>query len=234
MAFPETTLRLPGWVAERLGNPAAVYPSVEDRMNLVIGLARENVRQGSGGPFAAAVFDRSTNLLVAPGVNLVVATGNSLAHAEMMAIMTAQRVLGHYDLGAEGMPEHELVASTEPCAMCMGAVPWSGVRMLVCGARDEDARSIGMDEGPKPVDWVRAFEDRGIIVRRDVCREEAVAVLQEYARSGGIIYNGRSGPAEVRRLRNPAVRQKGGLETAVPGPSVSASFGGEREEETRE
>jgi len=68
-------------------------------------------------------------------------------------------------------------------------VPWSGVQRLVCGARDEDARAIGFDEGPKMADWVKALNDRGIIVVRDVLRGEARAVLQEYAAAGGAIYN---------------------------------------------
>ncbi len=73
--------------------------------------------------------------------------------------------------------------------MCFGAIPWSGVRRLVCGARDEDARAIGFDEGPKLSDWVTALKDRDITVLRDVLRDEATAVLQEYIASGGIIYN---------------------------------------------
>lgn len=78
--------------------------------------------------------------------------------------------------------------------MCFGAIPWSGVSQLICGARDEDARAIGFDEGPKLTDWVSALNSRGITVRRDVLREEAVAVLREYSSSGGVIYNaGHSG-----------------------------------------
>ena len=75
--------------------------------------------------------------------------------------------------------------------MCFGAIPWSGVRRLVCGARDEDARAIGFDEGPKLPDWVDALEARGIAVVHDVLRDEAVAILRHYQESGGIIYNGR-------------------------------------------
>lgn len=78
--------------------------------------------------------------------------------------------------------------------MCFGAVPWSGVSRLVCAARDDDARSIGFDEGPKTADWQPALEQRGITVVRDLLRKEAVTVLQEYAASGGTIYNaGRTG-----------------------------------------
>ena len=60
---------------------------------------------------------------------------------------------------------------------------------MVCGARDEDARAIGFDEGPKMPDWIPALERRGISVVRD----EAAAVLEEYAGRGGVIYNARQG-----------------------------------------
>ena len=64
---------------------------------------------------------------------------------------------------------------------------------MACGARDEDARAIGFDEGPKMPDWLPALERRGISVVRDVSRDEAVAVLEECAGSGGMIYNARQG-----------------------------------------
>jgi tRNA(Arg) A34 adenosine deaminase TadA len=162
-------------------------------MRLAIELSRLNVEHGTGGPFGAGIFDLSTNRLVAPGVNLVTTANLSAAHAEVVAIMVAQQVVGHFDLGGQGRPPYELVASTEPCAMCFGSVPWSGVRQLVCGARDEDARSIGFDEGPKMSDWVSSLEQRGISVVRDTCRDEAAAVLRNYAESGGEIYNARQG-----------------------------------------
>ena len=193
MRFPLTTLRLPEWVDGFLPTLGMPYPSVEDRMELVVGLARENVERGTGGPFGAAVFDLETKKLVAPGVNLVVASGLSIAHAEVLAISTAQGVLGRFDLGGEGLPLFELVASTEPCAMCSGALLWSGVRSMACGARDEDARAIGFDEGPKAPRWEDDFEERGITVARDVLRDEAAAVLRRYAEAGGEIYNARRG-----------------------------------------
>jgi hypothetical protein len=42
-------------------------------------------------------------------------------------------------------------------------------------------------------DWLPALERRGISVVRDVSRDEAVAVLEAYAGSGGMIYNARQG-----------------------------------------
>jgi len=72
--------------------------------------------------------------------------------------------------------------------MCMGAIPWSGVPHLVCGARGEDAVAIGFDEGAKPVDWPAEMQRRKIRVSRDVLRNDAAAVLREYAENGGVIY----------------------------------------------
>ena len=193
MGFPLATVSLPGWVEEALSNPDREYSTEEDRMRLVIELSRSNVDHGTGGPFGAGIFDLSTNRLIAPGVNLVATTDLSAAHAEMVAIMISQQVVGHFDLGGEGLPPYELVASTEPCAMCFGAIPWSGVRRLVCGAREEDARRIGFDEGPKTCDWVAALEQAGISVARDVYRDEAAAELRYYVESGGMINNCRQG-----------------------------------------
>jgi tRNA(Arg) A34 adenosine deaminase TadA len=193
MSFPQVTLGLPGWVEEFLPDPERTYPTEEDRMRLVVELSRLNVERGTGGPFGAAIFERETGRLLAPGMNLVVPSSCSVAHAEMVAIMIAQQVVGDFDLGGEGKPAYELYASTEPCAMCFGATPWSGVRSLLCGARDEDARAVGFDEGAKLPDWVTALEERGISVKRDVLREDAARVLRDYAESGGEIYNTRQG-----------------------------------------
>jgi len=188
-------IQAPAWLERFLAARPAVPSTDENRMQLAVALARENSLRETGGPFGAAVFDMHTGRLVAAGVNLVVSSGLSLAHAEMVALGLAQRAQGHYDLGTGGAAM-ELVSSTEPCAMCLGAVPWSGVRRLLCGARTEDAERIGMDEGAKPPDWIDALERRGIAVRRDVLREEAAAVLADYARRGGILYNGRSAASE--------------------------------------
>lgn len=193
MRFAEVSLRLPEWVEDYVPDEETPYPTAEDRMRLAIGLARENLRRGTGGPFGAAIFEKESWRLVAPGVNVVVPQNNSAAHAEMVAIMVAQAQLGDFDLGGEGRPAYELVTSTEPCAMCFGAVPWSGVRTLVCGARDEDARGCGFDEGAKIANWATELQERGISVQRDVLREESAEVLREYAASGGVIYNGRRG-----------------------------------------
>ena len=183
-------IELPQWLKQLTTDEGEIYHTREERMAFVVGLSRMNIEKGTGGPFAAAVFDMDNGALVAVGVNMVTAVGLSVAHAEIVALMQAQAALGGFDLGGAGMPKCELVTSTAPCAMCLGAVPWSGVRAVVCGARDEDARAVGFDEGSKRADWARELEVRGIEVVQDVLREEAAAVLRGYADRGGIVYNG--------------------------------------------
>ncbi|MCL6437593.1 MAG: nucleoside deaminase [Rubrobacteraceae bacterium] len=188
MSLPAVTIELPEWMEEAAPG-GLLCPTREDRMRFVVALARENVHQKTGGPFGAAVFDRDSGRLIAPGVNLVYTANLSCAHAEIVALSVAQRILGSFDLGEGG--SLELVTSTEPCAMCFGGVIWSGVKSLVCGAREQDARAIGFDEGPKVPDWPEELSRRGISIARDVCRAEAASVLEEYAENGGVIYNAR-------------------------------------------
>ena len=193
MKLPNFVLSLPAWTEDFQFKSDIIYPTVEDRMRLVIELSKMNVQHGTGGPFGAAIFDTHTNKLISFGVNLVISSYCSAAHAEIVAIIIAQQLQKNYDLGSEGSPSYELVSSVEPCAMCFGAISWSGIRRLVCGARGEDAHRIGFDEGPKMKTWVKELEVRDISVLQDVCRKEAVSVLNMYQKSGGLIYNARQG-----------------------------------------
>jgi tRNA(Arg) A34 adenosine deaminase TadA len=188
MNLPELKISLPDWVENSLLRTGNVQPQIEDRMRLVIELSQHNIEQQTGGPFAAAIFDQQGKL-VAPGVNIVTSANCSILHAEIIAIALAQKVLGRYDLSNGGTEKYDLVSTTEPCAMCLGAVPWSGVSRLICAARDEDARKIGFDEGSKPNNWIGKLEKRGITVLRDILRDDAVKVLEKYKASGGAIYN---------------------------------------------
>ena len=182
------TIALPDYVKGWLGDTEACYPDMQKRMALVVSLSRRHVSQKAGGPFAAAVFDHHGHL-VSVGVNMVVTANCAILHAEMVAIALAQKTVNRYDLSDGGRFAYELYATTEPCAMCFGAIPWSGVTKVVCGARKADAKAIGFDEGPKPADWIGALKQRGITVEQDVLRDQAVAVLNEYVAGGGVIYN---------------------------------------------
>lgn len=182
-------LQLPTWIDDHLASADFSTETLEDRMDFVITLAHLNVKNNTGGPFGAAIFDRDSGKRLSCGVNLVNSQNCSLLHAEIVAIIFAQKHLGHYDLGASGMPSCQLVTSVEPCAMCLGAIGWSGIRQVVCGARDADARKIGFDEGIKPENWVEKFNRQGINIIQDIMRDQACNVLKNYQETGGLIYN---------------------------------------------
>ncbi len=195
MAAPSLTLTLPDWAEELARRGSGRYATDDERMGLALELARRNIAAG-GGPFGAAVFERDTGRLVSVGVNLVMPLNCCVLHAEVTAIIAAQRARGTFDLGGDGLPAMDLAASTEPCAMCYGAIMWSGIRRLLCGARDEDARGIGFDEGAKLPEWEAALRARGVEVVVDLRRAEAAAVLRRYRDAGGVLYNARQGAAQ--------------------------------------
>jgi tRNA(Arg) A34 adenosine deaminase TadA len=188
MTLHELSIALPHWVDEVV-DWSRSYATDEERMRLAITLAAENVARGTGGPFGAVIVEEEAGRLVSVGMNRVVPENNSILHAEVLAFMLAQRRLGSYTLGAPGLPAHTLVSSCDPCAMCLGATLWSGVRRLVCGATRDDAMKARFDEGPVFRESYRYLEDKGITIVHGVLRQEARAVLDRYAASGEI-YNG--------------------------------------------
>lgn len=191
------TLSLPDWAIAALNELPAHLPTLEERMTAVIEFSRQNFVRGTGGPFAAGVFERDSGRLVVIGVNRVVASNCSSAHAEIMALSLAQARLGVYDLGGPGLPAHQLVVNWRPCAMCYGAVPWSGVRSLVVAGEGPELEAItGFDEGPMHPDWRGELKRRGIEVVTDVLRDEAIAVYREFAASNALVYNARAGQTD--------------------------------------
>jgi tRNA(Arg) A34 adenosine deaminase TadA len=187
--IPPLRIDYPDWVDSVVDWDRA-YETDEERMRLAILLSRENVERETGGPFGAAVFERESGRLVAVGMNSVVRLNNCTLHGEVMAVMMAQSRLDCFTLRTEGGPAYELVTSCEPCAMCLGATLWSGVRRLVCGAGRDDALRLGFDEGPVFPESYAYLEERGIQVVHGMLRDEANAVLEMYRERQGPIYNG--------------------------------------------
>jgi tRNA(Arg) A34 adenosine deaminase TadA len=188
--LPDTlTARLPSWVPSLVA-PWRVAPDDDAMAACAIALSRENVVHGTGGPFGAAVFDAATGRLVAVGVNLVESRGIAALHAEVVALSLAQVAIGTYSLSAERGPAYVLATSCAPCAMCIGAIHWSGVSRVIVSATREDAEAVGFDEGPVFPESVRYLERNGVTFVSGVRREEARAVLAAYRARGGVPYNG--------------------------------------------
>jgi len=188
-----TELRVaqPAWLADFLRARAAPGDD-RGRLDEVIALAGENVRRRSGGPFAAAVYDESSGARLAAAVNVVLAAHCSLAHAETLALALAQQSAGCWSLAGRRCV---LVSSAEPCAMCLGALCWSGVTRLLFAAARADVERIGFDEGPRPAHWRTALRQRGITVAGPCRRAAARRVLDDYAAGSGPIYNAAAGCA---------------------------------------
>ena len=180
---------LPELVAALAGRQES-YRTDDERMQLAVDLARENVLREGGGPFGAVVFDDRTGTVIAAAVNRVQQLANCALHAEVMALMFAQQRVGCHTLYNEQGTEYVLATSCDPCAMCLGAVLWSGVQRVICGATRDDATEIGFDEGPVFPESLRYLGDRGVRITHGILRAEATAVLQLYRDRNGIVYNG--------------------------------------------
>ncbi|MEO8673567.1 MAG: nucleoside deaminase [Tahibacter sp.] len=186
MLYAQVHLTLPAWIHQEV-DADLIYADDEARVGLANRLARRNVEMNTGGPFGAAIFN-GDGRLVSVGVNRVEPHTCSVAHAEMMAFMTAQGRTQRFRLN-EGGVRHILATSAQPCCQCYGASVWAGIDEMLIGARSEDVEELtAFDEGPLPADWIGELNQRGIAVRRDILRDEARAVLAMYSEGGGRMY----------------------------------------------
>jgi guanine deaminase len=92
-----------------------------------------------GGPFGALVV--KDGIVIATGANQVTRTNDPTAHAEVVAIREACRVLGDFQLTA-----CDLYTSCEPCPMCLGAIFWARPARVFFAATHDDAASAGFDD----------------------------------------------------------------------------------------
>src|SRR5216684_798338 len=108
-------------------------------MRRAIAMALENVRSGSGGPFAALIVKEER--ILAEGTNRVTLTNDPTAHAEVVAIREACRVLADFQLRA-----CDLFTTCEPCPMCLGAIYWARPARTFYAATAADAAQAGFDD----------------------------------------------------------------------------------------
>lgn len=152
------TISLPEWSASFLKDRQNnIYVTDQDKMQLVAELLNEQIDKNTGGPFAAAIFDREGKI-TSIGVNRVVPLNNSTAHAEMMAFQLAEKSVNSFTL-TNGFT---LATSAQPCAMCLGATVWAGVSQVLIGTTAQFTETLGFDEGPIHPDWRGQLQQRGI------------------------------------------------------------------------
>jgi tRNA(Arg) A34 adenosine deaminase TadA len=90
-----------------------------------IELARK-ARNDGRHPFGALIVNERGETVVAARNNAVRPNGDPTQHAEMLACGQAARLLTEAELA-----KCTLYTSTEPCAMCAGAIYWTGIGRVV-------------------------------------------------------------------------------------------------------
>jgi len=144
-------------------------------MQRAISLAVDNVRSGRGGPFAALVV--KDGLVIAQGTNLVTATNDPTAHAEVVAIREACRALGNFQLiGCD------FYTTCEPCPMCFGAIYWARPARVFYAATAADAAAAGFDDA-FIYDELRRSPNARRIGMAQLLRDEALAAFSVWLES---------------------------------------------------
>ncbi|MCU1308868.1 MAG: guanine deaminase [Acidobacteriaceae bacterium] len=140
-----------------------------------IALSLKNVREGSGGPFAAVIVKNGR--IIARGVNRVTSTNDPTAHAEVVAIREACAALKSFQLTG-----CEIYSSCEPCPMCLAAIYWARPSKVFFGNSKEDAAAVGFDDSFIYKEIALAGERRKIPLVQ-LMRGEAMRAFEEWAKS---------------------------------------------------
>ena len=140
----------------------------------VLELSLENVRSGRGGPFAAAVV--KDGKIVSEGMNQVTSTNDPSAHAEVVAIRSACKLLQHFQLTG-----CEIYTTSEPCPMCLGLIYWARPERVYYAGTAEDAAAIGFDDSRIYQELTLPVAQRTIPMVQFM-REKALEVFSAWAR----------------------------------------------------
>jgi len=128
-----------------------------------LGLAAGEVPIG-----AVLVIDEA---IVARSFNQPISACDPTAHAEVLVLREAARVIGNYRL-----TDADVYVTLEPCLMCVGALVHARVRNVIYGAAEPKTGAL--------VSTVRGLETPGLNHRFTVAggvREEAArALIQEF------------------------------------------------------
>jgi tRNA(Arg) A34 adenosine deaminase TadA len=146
-------------------------------MKMAIAKARQGVDEGQS-PFGACIVKNGE--VVVCEHNVVWATTDITAHAEVHTIRQACRILKTIDLTG-----CEIYSSCEPCPMCFSAIHWARISRIVYGARIEDARESGFHELEISNEKMKKMGHSPIEIVSDVCRDEAVELFHYWLKKNG-------------------------------------------------
>lgn len=144
----------------------------EKFMMEAITLSFETMRSGKGGPFGAIVV--KDGKIIAQGFNQVTSHNDPTAHAEIVAIREACKVLNSFQL--DGC---EIYTSCEPCPMCLGAIYWARPDKFYFANTKADAAKIGFDDLFIYEEIELPFAQRKLPTEQ-ICRDEAIKAFEEW------------------------------------------------------
>ena len=79
--------------------------------------------------------------IIGEGCNEVATTNDPTAHAEVVAIRNACKMVNSFQLTG-----CDIYASCEPCPMCIGAIYWARPRRVIYANTKSDAAAIHFDD----------------------------------------------------------------------------------------
>ena len=137
-------------------------------------------------PFGALVVNERGETVVEGLNNAVKPKGDPTQHAEMVACAAAARLLDDAELA-----KCTLYTSTEPCAMCAGAIYWTGIGRVVYALAEvglfkftgNDAENPTLDLPCREV-FVRG--QRPTVVVGPLLEDEAAVVHEGFWRHGQV------------------------------------------------
>ena len=145
-------------------------------MRKAIKLALENVQTGKGGPFAALIVKE--NNIIASGTSLVTSLNDPTAHAEIIAIREACKILGTFQLR-----RCEIYSSCEPCPMCLGAMYWARLAKIFIASIMQDAADAGFDDAFIYSEFSKKISERKMPMVL-MPQNEALEVFKEWKKKG--------------------------------------------------
>ena len=141
-------------------------------MKEAIRLSVANVEECKGGPFGAVVV--KDGKIIATGANCVTSHNDPTAHAEVVAIRKACKVLNSYQLTG-----CEIYASCEPCPMCLAAIYWARPDKLYYANSKEDAAAIQFDDQFIYEEIAKPVEARKLFTQQ-IMRAEALEAFEKW------------------------------------------------------
>ena len=150
-------------------------------MREAIRLSFDTMRNNMGGPFGCVVV--KDGKIIARGFNKVVSTNDPTAHAEVVAIREACKVLNDFQLTG-----CEIYTSCEPCPMCLSAIYWARPDKVYYANTKEDAALINFDDAFIYHEIQAKLCDRKIVVEQ-MLHDEAIEAFHEWKKkSDKILY----------------------------------------------